>query len=404
MAAQIKPKSEGGGGNVRKPQLIGKIEADDVINMAVIIPKEDGVISVSDDRTVRVWLKRDTGLFWPSICHNMPAEASTIAFDKPTHKLFIGLDNGAISEFKLAEDYNAMTHIRDYIAHQSRVTGVYFSVQCEWVLSTGRDKYFQWHCSESARRLGGYQTSAWCTCIEFDEQSKYVFVGDYGGCITILKIGDNNFEVITLLRGHTGSVRALAWDADRSLLFSGSFDQSIIVWDIGGQKGTAFELQGHNDKIQSMLYAPSSKQLISGGDDHTLVVWNMDSKRSETPSWKDNDTCQKCGTPFFWNFKSMWEQKTIGLRQHHCRKCGKAVCHKCSSARSSIPAMGYEFDVRVCDECFNTITDEDKAPMATFHDTKHSIMFMHLDETRKLLLTIGKDRVMKLWDMVSVLQ
>ena len=43
----------------------------------------------------------------------------------------------------------------------------------------------------------------------------------------------------------TGSVRSLAWDAQRSLLFSGSFDQSIIVWDIGGRQGTAFELQGH---------------------------------------------------------------------------------------------------------------------------------------------------------------
>ena len=42
-----------------------------------------------------------------------------------------------------------------------------------------------------------------------------------------------------------GSVRCLAWDMDRQLLFSGSFDQSIIVWDIGGKKGTAFELQGH---------------------------------------------------------------------------------------------------------------------------------------------------------------
>jgi len=43
----------------------------------------------------------------------------------------------------------------------------------------------------------------------------------------------------------TGSVGCLAWDADRKLLFSGSFDQAIIVWDIGGKQGTAFELQGH---------------------------------------------------------------------------------------------------------------------------------------------------------------
>lgn len=49
----------------------------------------------------------------------------------------------------------------------------------------------------------------------------------------------------TCSQGHNGSIRSLAWDAERQLLFSGSFDQSVIVWDIGGGKGTAFELQGH---------------------------------------------------------------------------------------------------------------------------------------------------------------
>ena len=36
-----------------------------------------------------------------------------------------------------------------------------------------------------------------------------------------------------------------------------------------------------------------------------------------------------------------------------------------------------------------------KAPLATFHDMKHSIMYMFLEETRKRLLTVGKDRVVK---------
>lgn len=52
-------------------------------------------------------------------------------------------------------------------AHQSRVTALLFALQNEWVLSCGRDKYFQWHCSETGRRLGGYQTAAWCTCLQY---------------------------------------------------------------------------------------------------------------------------------------------------------------------------------------------------------------------------------------------
>lgn len=45
---------DGGGGDGRlaaRLELVGKVDGcDDVVNMAVIVPKEDGVITVSDDR------------------------------------------------------------------------------------------------------------------------------------------------------------------------------------------------------------------------------------------------------------------------------------------------------------------------------------------------------------------
>lgn len=76
------------------------------------------------------------------------------------------MENGSISEFAVADDYNRMTHVRNYLAHQQRVTGLIFSLDQEWVLSCGRDKYFQWHCSETGRRLGGFECSSWCTALE----------------------------------------------------------------------------------------------------------------------------------------------------------------------------------------------------------------------------------------------
>ena len=61
MAAEIKPSASSAQGNTRKPQLINKLEGcSDNINMAVMIPREDGVISVSDDRYGHV---RKTNLF-----------------------------------------------------------------------------------------------------------------------------------------------------------------------------------------------------------------------------------------------------------------------------------------------------------------------------------------------------
>ena len=36
-----------------------------------------------------------------------------------------------------------------------------------------------------------------------------------------------------------------------------------------------------------------------------------------------------------------------------------------------------------------------QASMATFHNVRHVVTAMHLDEDKKLLLTVGKDRLIK---------
>lgn len=61
----------------------------------------------------------------------------------------------------------------------------------------------------------------------------------------MLKVEASNISLVTCLSAHTGSIRTLAWDTEKQLLFSGSFDQNIRVWDIGGREGVAYELHGH---------------------------------------------------------------------------------------------------------------------------------------------------------------
>uniref|UniRef100_A0AAY4BAC5 FYVE-type domain-containing protein n=1 Tax=Denticeps clupeoides TaxID=299321 RepID=A0AAY4BAC5_9TELE len=387
----------------RTPLLLSRLEgSQELVTMAVIIPKEDGVISVSEDRTVRVWLKRDSGQYWPSVYQSMPAPCTCMCFNPETRRLSVGMDNGVVSEFILSEDYNKMTPAQTYQAHHARVTVVLFVLEMEWLLSTAQDKLLSWHCTESGHLQGTYRMAAWVSGLEFDVETRHVFVGDQSGQVTVLKLEQGVCTLVTTFRGHTGSVTALCWDPVQRVLFSGSSDHSIIMWDIGGRKGTAIELQGHSDKVQGLCYAPHTRQLISCGSDGRIVVWNMDVNRQETPEWLDSDLCQKCEQPFFWNFKQMWDSKKIGLRQHHCRRCGKAVCGKCSSKRSSIPLMGFEFPVRVCDRCNDSITDQERAPTATFHDSKHSVVHVHYEPTRSWLLTSGLDKILKLWDMTAV--
>lgn len=53
MAAEIRPFAGGSNASAPKMQLISKLEGhQDVVNMAIILPSEDGVISISDDKYV----------------------------------------------------------------------------------------------------------------------------------------------------------------------------------------------------------------------------------------------------------------------------------------------------------------------------------------------------------------
>ena len=81
-------------------------------------------------------------------------------------------------------------------AHQNRVTAVLYTVSCEWVLSCGKDKYFQWHCSESGRRLGGYQTAAQCTCLAYPSLSIRYFLLQLSLNNVLINVIDNIVNIV----------------------------------------------------------------------------------------------------------------------------------------------------------------------------------------------------------------
>ena len=71
--------------DIAKPELVHKLEGcTDEVNGAVVIPGENAVISISNDRSVRIWLLRDSGQFWPSICHYMAAAATSMSYTHTT--------------------------------------------------------------------------------------------------------------------------------------------------------------------------------------------------------------------------------------------------------------------------------------------------------------------------------
>merc|ERR1719201_603500 len=122
------------------------------------------------------------------------------------------------------------------MAHTGRVTAVIHDSDKNWLISCGHDKNVTVSSTANAKRLSTFSCGAWCTSLQYDKETSNAFVGDFGGKIHVLKIRDGKLSKVSILEGHSGSVRSLLWVPQRHHLFSGSFDKTIIKWDIGGGK------------------------------------------------------------------------------------------------------------------------------------------------------------------------
>src|SRR5947209_5060841 len=76
------------------------------------------------------------------------------------------------------------------------------------------------------------------------------------------------------LQGHTSFVSSVAYSPDGKTLASGSYDQTVRLWDVATGKEQA-TLQGHTDRVWSVRYSPDRKTLASGSGDGTIKLWDV---------------------------------------------------------------------------------------------------------------------------------
>ncbi|KAJ6251576.1 faciogenital dysplasia protein [Anaeramoeba flamelloides] len=85
----------------------------------------------------------------------------------------------------------------------------------------------------------------------------------------------------------------------------------------------------------------SSPNKTIGGEIKQLAPVNIQDK--------DALECNICHQPF-----------TMMRRRHHCRKCGACICGECSKHKTVLKGRQIEGEVRVCNNCFIEIKDEEE--------------------------------------------
>ena len=77
--------------------------------------------------------------------------------------------------------------------------------------------------------------------------------------------------------GHTDWAYGVDFSPDGEQLASGSYDNTVRLWDVATGKAQGEPLKGHTDRVQGVAFSPDGKLLASASNDKTVRLWDVES-------------------------------------------------------------------------------------------------------------------------------
>ncbi|HIG80358.1 MAG TPA: hypothetical protein EYQ62_01645 [Verrucomicrobiales bacterium] len=80
-------------------------------------------------------------------------------------------------------------------------------------------------------------------------------------------------RVLHTLQGHRGSIWSVAWRPDGKQIATGSWDNSIKLWEASTGK-LQHTVQGHKNRVHKIAWSPNGKHLASCGWGGVIKIWD----------------------------------------------------------------------------------------------------------------------------------
>lgn len=164
------------------------------------------------------------------------------------------------------------------------------------------------------------------------------------------------------LTGHTDMVHAVAFSPDSSTVATASYDGSIGLFSLQGQKAPVFIAHAHHDKVTSVSFSKTGQQLLSSGlEDRATKLWSVQSKPRLLKSFP------KASDSLLWS--------TLSPDSHYAASVGRDQVIEIYNIESG--QLKYDLDGHQ-QAVFKSIFSPDSLQLASVGDT--SIRFWNLDK------------------------
>eukprot|EP01126_Amoeba_proteus_P052576 TRINITY_DN6361_c0_g1_i1.p1 TRINITY_DN6361_c0_g1~~TRINITY_DN6361_c0_g1_i1.p1 ORF type:complete len:414 (-),score=57.57 TRINITY_DN6361_c0_g1_i1:286-1527(-) len=139
---------------------------------------------------------------------------------------------------------------------------------------------YLWDASEgNPETLVDYGTDNTVTSVSWSpSNNQYLAVGSDTNTVQIFDV--TRGVPVRKLEGHQGRVGSLSWNG--FILSSGSYDSTIINWDVRSRNPRISTFSHHQGEVCGLKWSLDGRQLASGGNDNILNVWKME---QETPQF-----------------------------------------------------------------------------------------------------------------------